>query len=287
MAENGSPLSQYQHSNTSEDESSDHNNALTINGDHGPSDWSCPHHTPPPSSVNNHYHLLPPPQKRPRGRPVGSKNKPKPPIIITQEHEELLKPVLIKVSIGLDVMKTLIDYARQRNVGISVLNGSGSIASVTLHHPLHSSPSFTLHGPFTLLSLTGTYFSGPSHPSFPSLALVDTTSSSSASNPNSSCSITTSSFGISLLGSQGEIFGGVVAGKIVASSIVTITATVFKNPELYNVGFDENDEDGAGVGEEDHNLNANGNGTMTKFVNHKRNVNQWGHIHSSTRPRNY
>ncbi|OIW17613.1 hypothetical protein TanjilG_28963 [Lupinus angustifolius] len=281
MAEHGNQFSLYQLSNTSEDEPSDHN-AVTINGDHGASGWSCPHHhKPPPSSADNdddndnHYHLLPPPQKKPRGRPVGSKNKPKEPIIITQDHEELLKPVVIKIAIGLDVMESLKEFARKRNVGISVLSGSGSIASVTLHHPLLSSPSFTLHGPFTLLSLTGTYFSGPSHPSFPSFTLVDATSSS-ALNPNYSFSITTSSFGISLLGSQGEIFGGVVAGKIVAGSTVTISATMFKNPEFYKVGFDENDE--GGVGEKDHhNLNAR----SSNFVN------QWGHIHSSTRPRNY
>ncbi|CAL0329500.1 unnamed protein product [Lupinus luteus] len=254
MAEHESPFSPLQLSNTSEDESCDHN-ALTSNGDHGASGWSCPHHhKPPPSSAaaddDNDYQLLPPPQKKPRGRPVGSKNKPKSPIIITQDHEELLKPVVIKVAIGFDVMESLIEFARKRKVGISVLSGSGSISSVTLHYPLLSSPSFTLHGPFTLLSLTGTYFSGPSHPSFPSFT-------------------------------HGQIFGGVVAGKIVAGSIVTISATVFKNPEIYKVGFHENDE-GGDVGEENHrNLNANGNGSISNFVN------PWGQIHYSTRPRNY
>ncbi|OIW00996.1 hypothetical protein TanjilG_16245 [Lupinus angustifolius] len=279
-------------SNTSEEEPFDLN-TLNSNGD-VTNGWSCPHRKQPSSSIMHHhsyYEGHSPPEKKPRGRPPGSKNKPKPPIVITRNNDDIMKPILIEVSNGSDVVEALIKFARRYNVCISVLSGSGSIANVTLHHPLPFSTSFTVHGPFTLLTLTGTYLFSPSHRclSFPSMAA---SSSSSRINPNHLYSTPTSSFGITLLGSQGEIVGGVVAGKVIAGSIVSVMVTVFKNPEFYKIGFNGND--GGGVDEDDHNPNASGNDNMSGFLipqNHYVDVNaiQWGQNHTpnSTCPRNY
>lgn len=119
--------------------------------------------------------------KKPRGRPPGSKNKPKPPIVITKE-EGGMKPVVIEISAGNDVVETLLHFARKRHVGLSVLSGSGSVSNVTLRHPM--SHSLSLHGPFSLVSLSGSF-------------LHNTTSSPSPSP--------SPSFGICLAGAQGQV----------------------------------------------------------------------------------
>ncbi|CAL0324325.1 unnamed protein product [Lupinus luteus] len=284
MAEYGSPISLSQMSNTSEEDSFDLN-TLKSNGD-VTNDWSCLHQKQPPSStvhLHNYYENRSPPEKKPRGRPPGSKNKAKPPIVIPRNSDEIMKPILIEVSNGCDVVEALLKFARRCNVCISVLSGSGSIANVTLQHPLPFSTSFTIHGPFTLLTLTGTYIFSPSHHclSFPPMA-----ASSSAINPNNPYSTHASSFGITLLGSQGEMVGGVVAGKVVAGSNVSVMVNVFKNPEFYKIGLNGND--GGGADEDYYNPYDN----MSGFLNAQNNyvdVNaiQWGHDPNSICPRNY
>ncbi|KAF7831490.1 AT-hook motif nuclear-localized protein 28-like [Senna tora] len=137
----------------------------------------------------NHNLNFPPPKKH-RGRPRGSKNKPKPPITIIREvDDKALKPVIIEISAGSDVVEELIYFAQRHEMGLTVLSGSGSVTNVTLHQPFpHTSP-LTLHGTFTLLSLSGTY----------------------------------------ILRNQGQVFGGVIAGRIIATSSVVVVATLCKN----------------------------------------------------------
>ncbi|KAE9611216.1 hypothetical protein Lal_00012018 [Lupinus albus] len=265
MSDYGSPIFFSQLSNSSEDESLNPNGSNHICSV-GANGWSnCPQHRP---------------HKRQRGRPPGSKNKPKPPLVITQESEESLKPVIIEIAAGLDVVKVVENFARRRQVCISVISGSGSISNVTIRNPLPHSPPFTFHGPFTLLALTGTCISGPSS-SFPS-------------NPNHNFSSNTNTFGISLLGSQGDILGGVIDGKVVAGSNVTIMATMFKKAEYHKVGFNGNDD--GGLVEKDHIPNGNnfrGHINMSDMMNPQvasnieDDVMQWGRIYSSTFSGNY
>ncbi|XP_022153254.1 AT-hook motif nuclear-localized protein 28-like [Momordica charantia] len=156
--------------------------------------------------------------KKPRGRPPGSKNKPKPPIVITKE-EGGMKPVVIEISAGNDVVETLLHFARKRHVGLSVLSGSGSVSNVTLRHPM--SHSLSLHGPFSLVSLSGSF-------------LHNTTSSPSPSP--------SPSFGICLAGAQGQVFGGIIGGKVTAASLVVVVAATFINPVFHRLPSDTADE---------------------------------------------
>ncbi|OIW17621.1 hypothetical protein TanjilG_28971 [Lupinus angustifolius] len=251
MDEYGTPITLSKLPNISEDQPYDQN-TLFFNGG-GSLAWPYPHHIPPPySSTGHHDHNLDlvPAHKKPRGRPHGSKNKPKPTTVSTKESDDFMKLVSIEVSIGCDVVEAIVKFAHLHNVGISVLSGSGSISNVTLHNPFPHSPYFTLNGSFTLVSLSGTYISNLSNP----YTLMATPSS--ASIPNHPFSDAASSFGISVLGSQGEILGGVVAGKVVAESTVTVIATVFKKPEFHRVGFNVNGE-----------VNASGNDSMMMMSN--------------------
>lgn len=204
-----------------------------------------------------------PPYKKPRGRPPGSKNKPKPPLVITQDNEQAMKPAVIEVAAGTDVLEAVIQFAVRLGSCLTILSGSGTIANATLHYPLCRSPAFTLHGPFSLLTLTGTFLYPPSPlpppppPPPPPLSLPFA-SASSSSNPNPLPPAAPSTFGITLAGMQGQIFGGIIGGKVVAGGDgVKIVASLFKNPELHRAGgvLIEADDDG-----DDDNNGNDGNG---------------------------
>ncbi|CAK9327966.1 unnamed protein product [Citrullus colocynthis] len=171
--------------------------------------------------------------RKPRGRPPGSKNKPKPPIVITKENESSMKPVVIEISAGNDVVDTLLNFARKRHVGLTVLSGSGSVSNVTLRHPMSHSTSLSLHGPFSLVSLSGSF-------------LANTTPFSS--KPPSPSSSSSSSFGICLAGAQGQVFGGIVGGKVTAASLVVVVAATFVNPVFHRLPSETaEDDDGVDV----------------------------------------
>uniref|UniRef100_A0A453CX23 PPC domain-containing protein n=1 Tax=Aegilops tauschii subsp. strangulata TaxID=200361 RepID=A0A453CX23_AEGTS len=79
--------------------------------------------------------------------PPGSKNKPKPPVIITRESANTLRAHILEVGSGCDVFECISTYACRRQRGVCVLSGSGIVTNVTLRQP--SAPAgavVTLHG---------------------------------------------------------------------------------------------------------------------------------------------
>lgn len=159
--------------------------------------------------------------RKPRGRPPGSKNKPKPPIVITRDAENAMRPHVLELCAGCDVVESVAQFARRHHLGLCVISGKGTVANVSLHHPATaagaqsgrpSATTLTFHGRFDILSLTGTYLL-PTSPSSPS----------------------TSSFTISLAGAQGQVVGGTVAGSLVAASPVVLIAAAFNNPSFHRL----------------------------------------------------
>ncbi|KAL2901403.1 AT-hook motif nuclear-localized protein 23 [Bienertia sinuspersici] len=73
--------------------------------------------------------------RRPRGRPPGSKNKPKPPVIITRESANTLRAHILEVASGCDIFDCVASYARRRQRGICVLSGTGTVTNVSLRQP--------------------------------------------------------------------------------------------------------------------------------------------------------
>ncbi|KAG7029679.1 AT-hook motif nuclear-localized protein 17, partial [Cucurbita argyrosperma subsp. argyrosperma] len=145
--------------------------------------------------------------RRPRGRPPGSKNKPKPPLVITREPEPTMRPYVLEVPGGNDVVEAILRFCRQKNTALCVLNGSGTVANVSLHQPSATpSATVTFHGCFEILSISATVF--PETMSFPV--------------PNG--------FTISLAGHQGQIVGGMVAGALISAGTVFVIASSFNNP---------------------------------------------------------
>ncbi|XP_058746782.1 AT-hook motif nuclear-localized protein 15-like [Vicia villosa] len=137
------------------------------------------------------------------GRPSGSKNKPKPPMIIMENSIADMENIILEIPIGNDVVETIIDFAKRHEARIVVVNGSGLVSDVTLLLPNSRIPAFQLDGPFNVLSLAGAYL-----------------------NPDYAA------FSLQLSGSRGQVFGGVIGGKINAASDIHISASLFKRPEF-------------------------------------------------------
>lgn len=153
--------------------------------------------------------------RRPRGRPPGSKNKPKPPIIVTRDSPNALRTHVLEVSNAADIVESVSNYARRRGRGVCVLSGSGTVVNVTLRQPAAPAGSVvTLHGRFEILSLSGTVLPPPAPPGAGGLSIF-------------------------LSGGQGQVVGGSVVGPLVASGPVVLMAASFANAVFERLPLDE------------------------------------------------
>ncbi|KAI3683123.1 hypothetical protein L1987_83623 [Smallanthus sonchifolius] len=170
--------------------------------------------------------------RRPRGRPPGSKNKPKPPVIITRESTNTLRAHILEISNGCDVFESIANYARKRQRGICIVSGSGNVNNVSLRQPAAAGSVLTLHGRFEILSLSGSFLPPPAPPGATSLTIY-------------------------LAGGQGQVVGGNVVGALIASGPVIVIAASFTNVAYERLPLIE-DEAAASGGDGD----GNGNGGM-------------------------
>lgn len=159
--------------------------------------------------------------RRPRGRPPGSKNKPKPPIIITKESPNALRSHVLEISSGSDIVDSIASFAQRRHRGVSVLSGSGIVSNVTLRQPAAPSGVITLHGRFEILSLNGAFLPAPSPPGASGLTVY-------------------------LGGGQGQVVGGTVVGALMASGPVMIIAATFTNATFERLPL-EDEANGEGM----------------------------------------
>ncbi|MED6168188.1 AT-hook motif nuclear-localized protein 22 [Stylosanthes scabra] len=155
--------------------------------------------------------------RRPRGRPAGSKNKPKPPIIITRDSANALRTHVMEVADGCDIVESVSDFARRRQRGVCIMSGTGTVANVTLRQPASSSAVVTLQGRFEILSLAGSFLPAPAPPEASRLTIY-------------------------LAGGQGQVVGGSVAGTLVASGTVVMMAASFGNAAYEKLPLEEDDE---------------------------------------------
>lgn len=155
--------------------------------------------------------------RRPRGRPPGSKNKPKPPIFVTRDSPNSLRSHVMEVAGGADVAESVALFARRRQRGVCVLSGSGSVANVTLRQPAAPGAVVALHGRFEILSLTGAFLPGPSPPGSTGLTVY-------------------------LAGGQGQVVGGSVVGQLVAAGPVMVIAATFANATYERLPLEDDEE---------------------------------------------
>ncbi|OEL29106.1 AT-hook motif nuclear-localized protein 20 [Dichanthelium oligosanthes] len=158
-----------------------------------------------------------PVNRRPRGRPPGSKNKPKPPIFVTRDSPNALRSHVMEVAAGADIAESIAHFARRRQRGVCVLSGAGTVADVALRQPSAPGAVVALHGRFEILSLTGTFLPGPSPPGATGLTVY-------------------------LAGGQGQVVGGIVVGSLTAAGPVMVTASTFANATYERLPLDEAEE---------------------------------------------
>ncbi|CAN6252773.1 unnamed protein product [Urochloa humidicola] len=157
------------------------------------------------------------PNRRPRGRPPGSKNKPKPPIFVTRDSPNALRSHVMEVAGGADVADAIAQFSRRRQRGVCVLSGAGTVANVALRQPSAPGAVVALHGRFEILSLTGTFLPGPAPPGSTGLTVY-------------------------LAGGQGQVVGGSVVGSLVAAGPVMVIASTFANATYERLPLDEEEE---------------------------------------------
>ncbi|KAL5228254.1 hypothetical protein ABZP36_016519 [Zizania latifolia] len=155
---------------------------------------------------------LPAPPRKPRGRPLGSKNKPKPPVVVTRESEAAMRPVVLELDAGCEVASAVVAFARRCRVGVSVLCGRGAVAAVTLRLPTSPATAVTLHGRFEILSLSGTVLpSAAGEGAVPPL------------------------FSMSLAGAGGQVIGGTLAGEMTAADGLVVVAATFGSADVHRL----------------------------------------------------
>jgi predicted DNA-binding protein with PD1-like motif len=162
-----------------------------------------------------------PANRRPRGRPPGSKNKPKPPIFVTRDSPNALKSHVMEIKGGSDVADAIAQFSRRRQRGVCVLSGTGTVANVAIRQPSDPGAVVALHGRFEILSLTGTFLPGPVPPGSTGLTVY-------------------------LAGGQGQVVGGCVVGPLTAAGPVMIIASTFANATYERLPLEEDEEVVAG-----------------------------------------
>ncbi|KAL5193387.1 AT-hook motif nuclear-localized protein 17 [Glycine soja] len=209
---------------------------------HTSSSSQCPR-CPPSPATNQPLENLPltnPPTKKPHGRPAGSKNKPKiTPFQVAQPVEPCMKVIIVNVTPSSDIIESILDVAHQGHVSLTVLSASGMITGVTLNNSSHGVDALTLRGPFTLLSLNGSYLYNNHYALHPGATPAPPLS-----------------FGISFSTSQGQVFGGAIGGRVIADNDVSLTICTFKNPVMYKHASRDKERD---RGDNDNNNNYNNN----------------------------
>ncbi|XP_078432991.1 AT-hook motif nuclear-localized protein 17-like [Wolffia australiana] len=152
--------------------------------------------------------------KRPRGRPPGSKNKPKPPPAAAAEElpgpAAAMQAFVLEIAAGEDVVASLARFSRRRNLALSVMAGAGVVSDVALRGP----DPLAFPGAFEILSISATFF--PQPPAGDTRMLTSTRAA-------------VGSTAVTLAGPRGQIFGGVVAGPLRATVPVTIIAAAFSD----------------------------------------------------------
>ncbi|KAK1418744.1 hypothetical protein QVD17_27890 [Tagetes erecta] len=155
--------------------------------------------------------------RRPRGRPAGSKNKPKPPVIVTRDSPNALRSHVMEVANGCDVQECIASFSLRRQRGVCVLSGNGTVMNVTLKQVAGGAGGgdvLTLHGRFEILSLSGSFLPPPAPPAASGLTIY-------------------------LAGGQGQVVGGGVVGPLLASGPVVIMAASFGNAAYERLPLEE------------------------------------------------
>ncbi|EPS57290.1 hypothetical protein M569_17529, partial [Genlisea aurea] len=162
--------------------------------------------------------------RRARGRPPGSKNRPKPPLVISKESSNCLQSHVLEIKDGGDVCGCIAGFAQQRGCGVAVLSGSGVVGDVTLRQPAAPGGVVSLTGRYEILSLSGSVFPTPAPPGGSGVMVY-------------------------LSGGSGRVMGGMSVGPLIASGPVIVVAATFANALYERLPLEAEEEKTPGGGE--------------------------------------
>ncbi|CAI9296355.1 unnamed protein product [Lactuca saligna] len=143
-------------------------------------------------------------QKKVRGRPRGSSNRKK-------ERESLgspgfgFTPHIIVVQPGEDVLNKIMSFSQNGPRAVCIMSGIGVISNVTLRQAATSGGTATYEGRFDILALSGSFVLSEIYGQ----------------------RTRTGGLSITLSGPDGRVFGGVVAGLLIATSPVQVIVGSF------------------------------------------------------------
>ncbi|KAK1418310.1 hypothetical protein QVD17_27453 [Tagetes erecta] len=109
-------------------------------------------------------------------------------------------PHTIHVSVGEDVAEKILTFAQQRSRAICILSGHGTVSAVTLSQFTSSGGTLTYEGRFEILCLSGCYLL----------------------SENGGARSRTGGLSISVCSGDGNVIGGAISGRLVASSSVQV-----------------------------------------------------------------
>ncbi|KAL8150429.1 hypothetical protein V2J09_020237 [Rumex salicifolius] len=158
----------------------------------------------PLSSPNS----ITPSERRKRGRPPGSGRKQRLASVgewMSNSAGLAFTPHVIYVSPGEDIASKILSFAQQRPRALCIMSASGSVSAVTLHQPASSVGNVTYEGRFEILCLSGSYL------------IAET---GGARNR-------TGGINVSLSNHDGQVIGGSVAGRLIASRSVQVVVCSF------------------------------------------------------------
>ncbi|XP_057776420.1 AT-hook motif nuclear-localized protein 10 [Salvia miltiorrhiza] len=145
-----------------------------------------------------------PTAKKPRGRPPGSSNKKKQIEAIGSTGIGFI-PHVINVKAGEDVSSKVMAFSQNGPRAVCILSANGAISNVTLRQAATSGGTATYEGRFDILSLSGSFM------------LSDVGGHKSR----------TGGLSTTLSGPDGRVFGGCVAGLLIAASPVQVIVGSF------------------------------------------------------------
>ncbi|XP_024392723.1 AT-hook motif nuclear-localized protein 7 isoform X2 [Physcomitrium patens] len=155
-------------------------------------------YTPPPNKS----------EKRGRGRPVGSTKKQQLANlgVVLAGTGKSFTPHILTVSTGEDASSKIMQFAQHGPRAMCVLSANGAVSNVMLRQDSSSGGTVTYEGRYEILSLSGSYL---------------------PTDGEDGEKQRTGSVSVSLAGSDGRVFGGRVAGVLMAASPIQVVVGSF------------------------------------------------------------
>ncbi|KAI3707007.1 hypothetical protein L6452_25162 [Arctium lappa] len=161
-----------------------------------------------PASLSASRGSITPTMRKNRGRPPGSGWKQRLANVgewMNNSAGMAFTPHVIHVSIGEDVAEKILSFAQQRPRALCILSANGAVSAVALRQFTSSGGTVTYEGSFNILRLSGSYLL----------------------SENGGPQKRTGGLSISVCSGDGNVIGGAIGGRLIASSLVQVVVCSF------------------------------------------------------------